>query len=474
MSTLAHGASPNDGRWLHRLVLLRPGELKPMLLSGAYFFFLLAAYYIMRPLRDALGISGELRNLPWLWTGTTAAMVLATPVFSALVSRLPRRRFIPLTYRFFALNILLFFALFKLAPTQAQLGIGYAFYIWLSVFNLFAVSVFWGFTADMYTHEQSKRLFGTIAIGGTLGAIFGSSIPATLARALGPANLLPISIILLELAVQCVLRLVRHFGIDEQGAIDTPPALRSPEPGQGVLKGIALVCRSPYLLLIALYMLLFSVTSTFLFFEQARVVKAAFTDAASRTAVLARIDVIVNILALFTQLFLTGRFITRLGIATALALLPVLTLGGFALLIAMPGLWPVLVFQVLRRSMHYAVDRPTREVLYTVLGPDEKYKSKSFIDTVVYRAGDLTGAWMQPLLSGLGWIVAAVAAAISATWLATALALAALHRRKLNPPPRVPRCASCGYILVGLRDPVCPECGRPVPPSPAQQTTNPA
>jgi AAA family ATP:ADP antiporter len=434
-----------------------------MLWSAGYFFFLLLGYYLLRPVRDEFAIRGDLENLPWLWTGTTLVMLAATPVFAFVVSRLPRRLFIPWTYRFFGANLAVFWALLIAIPESSHQAVGYVFYVWLSVFNLFAVSVFWGFMADMFTHEQGKRLFGMIAIGGTLGAVCGSAVPSLLAAEIGTPNLLLLSIVSIELAVQCVRQLVRHFGLSGPGR--GHPAVRAAgEPGRGVLTGIVLIARSRYLLLMGAYMLLFAVTSTFLFVEQARIIKETVADSAARTAVLARIDLAVNILTLLTQLFLTARVVTRAGVAVALAILPILTIAGFSVLAVVPMLWAVMVFQIARRSLHYAIDRPTREVLYTILGPEEKYKSKSFIDTFVYRGADLLGIWGTLLPKAVGVSGAAMAGAIAAGWLAVAWLLGRRHRAELARHPRPvvmpgPACPACGYSLQGLFVPRCPECG---------------
>lgn len=445
------GTGPAPSGWarlLARLVLVKPGEGPALVWSAGYFFCLLFSYYLLRPYRDEMGIRGDLENLPWLWTGTTAAMLLAAPLFAWLVSRLPRRRFIPIVYHFFALNLLVFYFVFLAAPAKSHLNIGYAFYMWLSVFNLFAVSVFWGFMADMFTTEQGKRLFGAIGIGGTLGAICGSAVPAKLVKGvelgeatvkIEPVHLLIGAVVFLELAVVCVWMLVGIFGLRERagesprrdtGATPSPIATApAREPGRGILTGLILISRSPYLLSMCLYMLLFTVTGTFLWFEQARIIKAHFADPEKRIAFLGMMDLLVNIIALFTQLFITGRLLMRLGVLAGLLLLPMITMGGFGLI----WLWPVpavlMAVQVGRRGLHYAVDRPTREVLYTVLGPEEKYKSKSFIDTFVYRGGDLLGAWSDLALGKAGLAVAGIAIGLSAVWAGVGVALGGMQRK---------------------------------------------
>lgn len=410
------------GSALRRVVLLRSGETAPAIASGAYFFCLLAGYYLMRPVREAMGIERGWDDLPWLMTGTLAAMALANPLFAAVVARFPRKVFIPATYRFFALNILLFFVLLVAVPEGRRLYLGYAFYIWLSVYNLFVVAVFWGFMADLFTLEQGRRLFGFIGIGGTLGAIAGAAAASVLVEAIGQAPLLLLAAVFLEIATRIVTWLAR--GSRHSAARPGPR-----EPGPGALKGLGLIARSPYLLLICVFMLLFAVLSTFLYMEQGRIIASALSDRAARTALFARIDLVVNLLTLITQVFLTGRLIRWLGVTGTLSILPVVTIGGFAALAATPTLAVLVAFQTLRRGLNYGVTRPTREVLYTILGPDEKYKSKSFIDTFVYRTGDLVGAWIPAWLAAAGFAVSWIAVPVAAAWLASALVLGRLHAR---------------------------------------------
>lgn len=457
---------------IQRVVLVRPGEGPALFWSAAYFFLLLFSYYLQRPFRDALGIRGDLDKLPWLWTGTTVAMLVAVPVFAFLVSRLPRRRFIPLTYRFFGLNLLVFYALFALMPAERHTAIGYAYYIWLSVFNLFAVSVFWGFIADLFRPEQGKRLFAFIAVGGTLGAVFGAAVPAALVGGatlpggteltLAPMSLLLVAVVGLELATQCVRQLTRigglRPGVEARGQVSAAAA----EPGRGVWTGILLVARSPYLSALALYMLLFTLTSTFLWFEQLAIVKREFATTDARTAFFGRLDLTVNVLTLVAQVFITGRIMRWVGVGFALAVLPVMTGIGFALLAFEPSLIIFSGFYVLRRAAHYAVDRPSREVLYTVLGPEEKYKSKNFIDTFVYRGGDLTGAWTHGLAAASAGGLAAVVVPLAFVWTGLAFYLGAQNRKQLQRHARIrvaARCPWCGYKLAGLPAASCPECG---------------
>lgn len=446
--------------------MLEPGEGRAVVLSATYFFFVLFSYYLLRPMRDEMGIRGDLDKLPWLWTGTTFATLLAAPVFSWVAARFPRRSFIPWLYRLVALNLLVFYvALVTVAkggPVNVQ--VGYAFYIWLSVVNLMMTSVFWAFMADVFTNAQGKRLFGIIAVGGTVGAICGSLAPAFLATQVGAVHLMLLSIVLLECGVQCLLALCRHFDIGsaaasspsdrparsdrsathagDQGrrgpelgaAAGSPSPSATREPSQRVWAGLKLIGKSPYLQMMVVYMLSFTITSAFVYFEQSRVIKAASEVSDERVALFARIDLVVNVLTLGTQLFVTGRLLTRVGVLAGLSLLPLLTLAGFAAISLSGSVVVLFVFVVLRRAMHYAIDRPTREVLYTVLGPDEKYKSKSFIDTFVYRAGDLAGAGSTILANKLAVGVLALAIPVSLLWAGSAAALGGLHRRQARAP----------------------------------------
>jgi AAA family ATP:ADP antiporter len=418
-------------RLLRRLVLLEEGEAPALLWSTLYFFLLLFGFYLLRPVREAMGIARGADKLPWLMTGTLLAMALANPAFAALVSRLPRKRFIPLTYRFFGLHMLAFFLAFRLLPGHGGAALGYAFYIWLSVFNLFVVSVFWGLMSDVWSEGQGRRLFGFIATGGTLGALAGAALTGALTKgiALGglrlkvdPLSLLLVSVVALELAVQCVKRLAAIFRLGEAAQADR-------EPGPGPLEGLRLVATSRYLQLICAYILLFTITSTFLYLVQGAIVERAFSGTAARTAAFARIDLWVNALSLVTQVFLTGRLITGLGIPAVLSILPVLSLAGFGALWVWPTFGVMALFQVLRRGLHYAVDRPAREILYIPLGPEERYKSKPFIDTFVYRGGDLLGVWAPAAFAALAIPLGAAAVATSGLWGAAALALGRLRKR---------------------------------------------
>ncbi|HEX3536260.1 MAG TPA: MFS transporter [Stellaceae bacterium] len=414
-------AHPHPGfRLLQRLVTVRPEEVPVVLWCWLYIFAVLSSYYIMRPIRDQMGVAGGVNNLQWLFTGTLAGMLLLNLPFAWLVRTLPRSRFIPLTYHFFALNILGFAVALWLVDAAATVWVGRIFFIWVSVYNLFVVSVFWQLNVDLFTPEQGKRLFGFIAAGATIGAIFGSSVTASLAKSVPPTALLIGAALLLELSVFAVGRLARL-----SPSLHRHPAEAAGEErpiGGGILSGIVNAVRSPYLLGVSVFILLFAITATFLYFEQAGIVAKSFTDRGAQTAFFATIDLLVNVLTLAVQLFFTGRIVLWLGVALALALLPAMTMIGFGVLAAVPSLGAIAAFQVVRRAGDYAIARPTREVLFTVVPREDRYKTKGFIDTFVYRLGDQVGAWSMAALGGVGASAAALAAIpIAAAWLVTGL-----------------------------------------------------
>ena len=389
-----------------RIVDAQPDELRAVGLAFAFFFLALTSYSILRPIRDEMGVAGGVENLPWLFTGTLCAMLIANALFAALVGRYSRRQFIPIVYRFFISNLIIYFLLLRSLSEQQQVWAGRTFFIWVSVFNLFVLSVFWAFMADIFRTEQGKRLFGFISVGGTLGAIAGGTITALLARTAGPVNLLLVSAALLEIAAQ----LVRFFPVGFNAEADSrEPRRRDESPiGGSIWSGLTHSLRSPYLLGICAYMLLQTITATFLYFQQAEVVTKHFADRASRTAFFAQIDVWVNVITIVVQIFLTSRLLKWLGVGMTLAALPAISIVGFATLGLLPTIAVLVTFQVLRRAGNFAISRPAREVLFTSIAREDKYKAKSFIDTFVYRAGDQVGAWSYAALGWLGLTMAGI------------------------------------------------------------------
>jgi ATP:ADP antiporter, AAA family len=432
MAKISTLPAPQGGplyRALKRILDVRSAEASALGWSWFYIFSVLSAYYILRPIRDEMGVAGGVENLQWLFTGTLICMILINPPFAALVAKLPRVRFISITYRFFIANLLLFVLLLHWAGPEQNIWIGRVFFIWTSVFNLFVVSVFWALMVDVFDSEQGKRLFGFIAAGATLGGIAGSSITAALAQQVAPTYLLLGSMVLLEAAVFGVRRLARL-----SDALHVKPGVHGAQRavGGGVFSGIAHAFNSPYLVNVSVYILLYAVTSTFLYFQQAEIARSSFVDRGARTAFFARVDLWVNIVTLGAQLFLTGRVVRSFGVGLTLGLLPAVSALGFGGLALMPTIAVVVIYQVIRRAGNFAFARPAREVLFTVVALEDKYKAKSFIDTVVYRTGDQAGAWSYALLGfmGLGMTGIAVAAIpISVVWWLNALWLGRKQER---------------------------------------------
>jgi AAA family ATP:ADP antiporter len=419
---------------LSRAVNVRPAEIGALLYSFAYFFCLLCGYYVLRPVRDEMGIQGGVENLQWLFTATFVAMLFAVPLFGWASSRYARARLLPVVYGFFILNILAFYILHLGGFTSPE-NLARVFFVWVSVFNLFVVSVFWSFMVDVFDNEQAKRLFGFIAAGGSAGAIAGPSLTTALVGAIGPVDLLPVSAALLGAALFCVHRLKRWAAQSRVGAAE---ALRG-----GPLDGVRRVMRSPYLLGICVYILLFTTTSTFLYFLQAGIVSEAFSDSGQRTRVFALIDLATNALTVSLQLFVTGRIALRWGLPVLLALLPGVVAAGFVVLSLSPVLAAVAAVQILRRAGNYAIARPGREMCFSVLPREDKYKSKNFIDTVVYRGGDALSGWVYAGLSAAGMLasgLALVGALVAAAWFAAGWRLGR-SRERMESAQAVPQAA---------------------------------
>jgi len=402
-----------------KLLRAEPHEQPALAWAFAYFFLLLAAYYVLRPVRDALAVQAGADRLQWLFTATFAAMLALVPAYGWLCAKLPRAKFLPVVYGFFILNLVGFY--FFSAP-----GV---FFVWLSVFNLFAVSVFWSLMADLFDAQQAMRLFGAIAAGGSCGAIAGPALTAVAATLLGTSNLLLLSALLLCLALVAMMKLLawgrKHPRTGE------PPA---EEPlGGSVLAGLRAALSSPYLLGICAYLFCYTVLSTSLYFQQIEIVGKAFPDAAERTRFFALVDLAVNSLALIVQVAFTARLAARLGTGWMLALMPLVSIIGFAALGAWPTLATLLAVGITRRAGEFAISKPVREALYTVVPREDRYKAKSFTDTVVYRGGDTLSGWLFGLLRGAGLGASGLAWAavpVAAVWLAVSFWLGTAHTRK--------------------------------------------
>jgi ATP:ADP antiporter, AAA family len=430
---------------LQRFANIRREEIAPVVASAFFFFCILTALMVMRPARDALGMRGGMDAIRWLFIGTAVVTLLANPVFGLLVSRFRRLVFITATYAFFAASLVGFWALLVLAPATAGETSGMVFYVWFSVFNLFVTMVFWALMADRFSLEQSKRLFGIVAVGGTTGAIFGPWLASRLAEPLGSASLLLVAVAFLGLAVAAAW-VVAYLQPERQAARaatagantdaddeERPPAVDERAViGGSAWEGFRRALGHPYLLGIAGYVLILTILATFLYFTRLQMVAALGDDLDLRTAWLGRIDFYTQSTTLVLQLLVTGHIMKRLGVHVALVLLPIVVALGFIGLAIAGSLAALIVFDASFRGFQRAVTRPARETLFTVVSREDKYKSKAFIDTFVYRGGDVLGAWTEGLLGRLGFALvglAALAVPLALVWAGLGLWLGLSQRR---------------------------------------------
>ena len=413
---------------LARVLPVRRGEARLLAWSFLYFFCLLAAYYMIRPLRDEMAVQYGADRLQHLFTATFLAMVALIPAFGWVASRLPVQRLLPMVYSVVIALLVAFWAV--LSEGAPRVAVAPSFFVFVSVFNLFVISVFWSFMADLWSTEAARRLFGVISAGGSLGAIAGPAAARVLVGAVGLDGLLLASAATLALALVCIARLLRlsgRRGVLRRGDEDAG----APRPSLWI--GAIRVVRSPYLLGIAVFVLCYTVLGTLLYFLQVQLVGEAIADSTERTRLFATVDLAVNVLTLGLQFFVTGRLLSRIGATAMLVALPLLSLAGFAALAGWT-LLPVLVgVGVLRRAGEFSISKPTRETLFTVVDHDDKYQAKNVIDTVIHRGGDAASSWFAAGLkaaglglSGLAW----VGVPIAAVWLLVAWALGRAHERR--------------------------------------------
>jgi AAA family ATP:ADP antiporter len=383
-----------------------PEEVRPLCWSFLYFFCLLCGYYVLRPVRDEMAIEGGVQHLPWMMTATFVVLLVAAPLFGYVSARASRERLLLAVYAFFASHLVAFFVL--MSSHVAPHWIARVFFVWLSVFNLFVVSVFWSFMADIFRPEQGTRLFSVIAAGGSTGAMVGPLLTTGLTYLVPIPALMLVSASLLGVCWFCINALDRWSKQQPVSSVEG----RGKAIGGSMWAGMRLALSSPYLLGICAYLFLLTTTATFLYLEQTRLVGEQVASPQGRTRLFAVVDLAVNVITFLTQLFMTGPMINRLGFASALILLPAASVIGFSVIAVMPILSVFILFTIVRRVAEYAVAKPAREVLFTVVGREEKYKAKNFIDTAVSRGGD----------AATGWIVSAVkAAGINAAQMAWAL-----------------------------------------------------
>ena len=428
------------GQLLRRLVVLQPGEAPALLASFATLLCTFSSYTILRPVRDAMGVTSGLEKIPYLFWGVFVVMLLLQPVYGWLTSRYPRRVFLPWVYGFFALNLMGFYVWFHLQADHTWIARTY--FVWVSVFNLFVVAAFWSLMADVFTREQAGRVFGFIWAGASTGGLIGPVIAHELAVPLGAINLLPISAGLLLLSLVSmwqIFRWQRHQRVEGPAAAASAaePARTEAALGGSMFAAFTQVVRSPYLLGIAAFVLLMTWISTFLYLEQQSFVAKVFTSADERTRFFAGIDFWVQAASLVGQLLLFGRLFKWVGLRVMLAAVPLIMTAGYAIFALAPRFMVLVVVYAVRRVGDYALTRPCRDALYTVVSREEKYKAKSLIDTFVYRGGDATSGTLYQALthsygvgpSGVGW----VGAAISAVWTVLALALGRAQEERGRP-----------------------------------------
>ncbi len=417
--------------FLQKVFNVRKDELGPVLMAALFFFCILTALMVLRPAREALGMQRGIEAVRWLFMGTAIVTLMVNPLFGWLVSKFTRLTFITATYAFFAISLIGFWALLVFAPEATGVISGQVFYVWFSVFNLFVVMVFWALMADRFTLEQSKRFFALIAVGGTLGAIFGPWLASQLAQPLGTPALLLIAVGFLIVAIVAAWIVAwmqpAHERIDHEVI------------GGSAWEGLKATVRSPYLLGIAGYIVILAIMGTFLYFTRLQMVAELGTDTDLRATWFARIDLITQLTTLVLQAIVAGHLMKRIGVHITLALLPITVILGFVGLAIVGSLAALIVFEAAFRAVQRAITRPARETLYTVVSREDKYKSKAFIDTFIFRGGDVVGAQVDGLLARLGMGLAALASVaipLALVWAALGMWLGrSQQRRNANEQP---------------------------------------
>jgi AAA family ATP:ADP antiporter len=441
---------------------VRREEVPSVVAAGLFFFCVLTALMVIRPARDALGMQSGIEQVRWLFQGTLLVTLLVNPVFGFLVGRFRRMAFISATYLFFAASLLVFQSILVMAPEAIGERTGQVFYVWFSVFNLFSTALFWALMADRFTLEQSKRFFAVVAVGGTLGAIFGPWLAGVLVESVGTPNLLLVSAGFLVLGLVFAGTVARlqpapaTYPVGASGAVvgatgavsgaSSAPLATDAAGGAAIggsaWEGFRAVFRSRYLLGISAFALIVAVMATFLYFTRLQMVAELGGDVDEQTAMFARMDFFTQLATLAAQLLVTGHLMKRLGVPFTLALLPITTVLGFVGLAVVGTFAALVVFQAAFNAVQRGIMRPARETLFTIVRREDKYKSKAFIDTAVYRAGDSVTAWLEGGISRLGGLMALASFAVplAVVWLGLAFWLGRAQERGVE-QPRVPEMA---------------------------------
>ena len=444
---------------------MKRGELPLATMSALFFFLVLCGYFFLRPVREAMGVARGMDELRWLFVATSVASLAAVLAFGGVVARMNRRRFIPIAYLFVIVCLIGFAALLiqdvrtggGLIGTDAQTGlsrgIGYTFYIWLTVINLFTTSVFWAFMVDIFDVDQGKRMFAFVGIGGTLGALAGgwatSLISGMTESPYLPAGLMLTGAGCFALAIAVMLMLDRMAVRSDASALseagggsagdgaadgDSEAEADGGEIGGSFSDGARAVVTSPYLLGVGLWVVFMAISNTMIYFTQANIILNDSDTFSQLVGSFAQFDYVAQIVTLITQVFITTHLIRKVGVGWTLAVLPLVTLAGFAVLAVWPVYGVMLIFQAVHRATRYAISRPSRETLFSVVTPSEKYKAKPVVDVFLYRFGDAAGAGIDGMFAALGLTLAWVAmstAPLAAMWIALSIGMGSAQLRKM-------------------------------------------
>ena len=390
-------------------------EVKAVIFSFLFVVVLMSAYYILRPVRDAMASDWTDAEVSWLWTLNFFISTAIVALYGSMVSKFRFRLLVPTMYGIFAISFIIFYALGSVFEDRTL--IDKSFYVWVSVFSLFHISVFWTFMSELFSKEQSGRLFGIIAVGASVGGLIGPSITAFFSVSLGADNLMLIASMMLLIPIPIIfyLQSLKSKELNNE-VLDIPDSNQS--IGGNPLAGFKMFFSNPYLLSIGLFIFLYTGISSFVYFE----LKNLLSDfsRSERSVIWAQMDLAVNILAISTGLFATGRIVTKFGMPATIAMVPIMICIGLLVLAISPLLGVVMVLQIIRRAGNYAVTRPAREMLFTLVNQETRFKAKPVIDIVAYRGGDMLTAWLfTGLTQGLGLglaAVAAVGAGIASLW----------------------------------------------------------
>ena len=394
---------------------IKEQEIKAVIFSFLFVVVLMSAYYILRPVRDAMASDWTDAEVSWLWTLNFFISTVIVALYGSMVSKFRFRLLVPTIYGIFAISFIIFYALGSVFEDRTL--IDKSFYVWVSVFSLFHISVFWTFMSELFSKEQSGRLFGIIAVGASVGGLIGPSITAFFSVSLGADNLMLIASMMLLIPIPIIfyLQSLKSKELNNE-VLDIPDSNQS--IGGNPLAGFKMFFSNPYLLSIGLFIFLYTGISSFVYFE----LKNLLSDfsRSERSVIWAQMDLAVNILAISTGLFATGRIVTKFGMPATIAMVPIMICIGLLVLAISPLLGVVMVLQIIRRAGNYAVTRPAREMLFTLVNQETRFKAKPVIDIVAYRGGDMLTAWLfTGLTQGLGLglaAVAAVGAGIASLW----------------------------------------------------------